>query len=55
MTAHPRQAYELGLAVQRHRDPAELAVYTWRGWAMLDNATGFHLLDTEPAFTGPTP
>lgn len=50
VTAHPRKSYDVGLMVPKHRDPMELAVFTWRGWAMLDNEAGFHLLDTEPAW-----
>lgn len=50
VTAHPRQAYELGLAVKRHRDPTEVPVFTWRGWVFLDDAGQYRPLD-EPALT----
>lgn len=50
VTANPRKAYDLGLAVQRHRDPTEVPVTTWRGWVFLDNNAQLRFLD-EPAKT----
>lgn len=50
VTVNPRKAYELGLAVQRHRDPEEVPVNTWRGWVYLDTSGHLRALD-EPVLT----
>lgn len=50
VTAHPRDAYELGLAVKRDRDPLEVPLFTWRGWGYLTNDAQLRLFD-EPVFT----
>lgn len=51
VTANPRQSYEKGWAVKRDRDPAGVALTTWRGdWIYLDNEGGKRVL-FEPALT----